>query len=67
MSIAENTSRTEGLRKALQDSRTKLSRQTEAAKATIALIKMLEQAIDDAEQGETPKPPTSSKTVSQHK
>lgn len=50
MSITDNAS-TEGLRKALSDARGKLSRQTEATRATIALIKLLEEAIATAEKG----------------
>lgn len=46
MSITDNAS-TAGLQKALQDARSKLTRQTETVKATIALIKLLEEAIAD--------------------
>jgi len=64
MSITDNAN-TEGLRKALQDARSKLTRQTDTVKATIALIKLLEVAIVE---GDTPRPPlTTTKGVSQHK
>lgn len=47
MSITDNAALA-GLEKARQDARAKLSRQTEATKATIALIKLLDEAIANA-------------------
>lgn len=64
MSITDNAE-TQGLRNALGQARTKLSRQTDTVKATIALIKLLEAAINEVDTPSTPL--TTTKGVSQHK
>lgn len=48
MSITENSDN-RALQQTLQQARAKLTRQTDTVKATIALIKLLEQAIRDSE------------------